>query len=221
MNGARAGLGASAEALARRERGRAGLNTAAGGVSAAGAVVAAIPVVPWTQIAGGSLIVVGSALKLAAALRERGSRALAGDESAVAGFARSAARWSSARRARVAKRLAAMLKRRGRGKRDTARSAILRLKLKVLYAIEAGSRAEASRPGDRQRPVVADVAGSEPVAVAANPLADVDQPGDVEGQAWKYWLGAGVVVAAGVLLLSPRSSRNAAERAPSRAPRAA
>ena len=175
----------NAEALDLRERRRRGLAVGAGaagtasGVAAAAATtmaasgaVAVIPAIPWTQIAALGLAGLGAGLAVAAKLKQRGSRALAGDERAVAGFAKRAARWSSAKRARIASRLHRKITRK-RDRRETVRRkkdlALLRMKLGVLYGLEHGARKH-----KRQR-LIADDAATVPEIVEANPLSSLDQ----------------------------------------------
>lgn len=164
-------------------------------MAAAGGAVAIIPVPPWTQIAGAGLAAVGAGMAIAAKLRERGSKALVGDEQAVAGFARRAARWSSAKRARVAKKLFAKVQRK-KGRRQTVgrktREALLELKLGVLYGLE-----HHARKVPKQR-LVADDPETAPAAVEANPVHDGD---DRTG----WWIAGGLGLAAVAVLLSKRN----------------
>lgn len=131
-------------ALRKRELRRKGLDIAAAGHSAAGSVVSAIPAAPWTQIVGAGLIATGAAIKLVNQIASRGSRALAGDTSAVAGFAKRAAKWSAAKRKRKAERyLKRYEKFKGRKQsriRVQKKLAIYEMKLQVLYALEAKAR---------------------------------------------------------------------------------
>lgn len=214
-----------APAIETRERRTQGTATAARVVATTGGVIAAIPVVPWTQIAGGIVSLVGAGISLGALLRRRGTRALAGDKAAVRGFAKRAGRWSSARRARKAKaifedykRLKAKLAR--KQSRNAKRQriplkkklAIAKLKLEVLYGVEAASR----MTGGRKQPVIADDPQSAPDMVDADPSADVDQPYDTvagvpgEGVDPKlYWLGAATISVVAISAAAFASRRSA------------
>lgn len=171
-------------------------------LAATAVAVAAVPAVPWTQIAGAVIGLAAGGIKLAAAFRKRGALALQGDEAAVRGFAKRAARWSSSKRARVAKRLLADYRRTSRGRRvrQSVRASKDALKLKVLYALEAGAR---SAP---KRPAMADDPGSVPVEVERDPTAQLDQVGDTadgDPQIWWY-AGGAVAIVGGAFLIRVR-----------------
>lgn len=180
-----------------RERRRVGTARAGAIVTASGGAVALIPVPPWTQIAGAAIAAVGAGIGLAAQLRERGSKALMGDKSAVAVFARRAARWSQARRKRTAEKLLKDLRKLRAKKRQgvprQTHEAVLELKLGVLYGLEHEARK------DPKKPLVADQPETAPVVLDAQPESAPIWP----------WLAAGavVVVGAGVLRRSKKESR--------------
>ena len=198
-------LGDAAETYARRSR---ALNVASGvtaasaaPVAAAAVAVASIPAVPWTQIAGAAIGLVAVGLRIGAKLKTRGAQALQGDERAVVGYARRAARWSSARRARAAKRLLAryqrLSKRRGSARRQ-AQAAIARLKMAVLYGLEANARKS------RTQPLVKGERDTAPEMVAQSATADVSLPSDAEDtEIWWYAAGA-VALVGGALALRAR-----------------
>jgi len=204
----------AAEALTRRERRRKRTAAAGGAAGAAAgvastvltsaAVAAVIPAPPFAQIVAAGLVTVGGALSLAAALSSRGSKALAGDESVVRRFAKRAARWSTKRRSKAASGLlkdaekftGRKEKRRARGrKRSTVRSekklALVKMKLKVLYALEAQARA------NPKGQMLADDAASVPAQVNAQP--QVYDDGDIEESAEEsMWTGGGALLGIGV-----------------------
>jgi hypothetical protein len=210
-----AAFGAADDAAVREKR-RAGLLTAGGVVATAGGI--ALPLIGsaagiWGIIAAGSAIVAGSGMKIAAKLRERGTRALAGDETAVAGFAKKAARWTGKKRARIATRLLTALKKKQArlkriGKKRKAiplktQVALLKLKLGVLYGLEAYGRQKPTAP------LVKGDARSAPVQAAQDGAADADTddadeqaPPDppLAAEAGKPWLWVGAA-AAGVVLV--------------------
>lgn len=212
-------LGASNEDVARAVKRQEGLSKASSAVSAAGAVVAAIPAAPWTQLAGAIIGLVAAGMKIGAKLSERGTKALAGDESAVKGFAKHAAKWSSAKRARVAVRLGKHLKpalaRLARHPpRDKHRRiplqkeiALLKLKLAVLYGLEANAR------HNKRKPLVKGEGDTIPAIVEQTPGSNLDHPGDMTagdgfmGVPWVY-VGGGVIAVSAILfvILSRRGS---------------
>jgi hypothetical protein len=162
--------------------------------------VAAIPAVPWTQIAGAAIGLVAVGLRIGAKLKTRGVQALQGDERAVAKYAQRAARWSSGRRARAARRLLARYKRLEgrRSARGQAQAALARMKMAALYGIEANARKS------RVQPVIRGERDTAPELVAQNPSADVSQPSDAEEtEIWWYAAGA-VALVGGALALRAR-----------------
>lgn len=200
---------ATSDAFDRRTRRLSAAGTVVGAsaapLAATAVAVAAVPAVPWTQIAGAVIGLAAAGIKLGAAMRKKGALALQGDEAAVRGFARRAARWSSAKRARVAKRLLAQYKRAARGRRvrQRVKAAKDALKLKVLYALEAGAR---SGP---KVPVLADDPGSVPRQVERDPSANLDQPGDTadgDPMIWWYAGGAALLIGGAVLIRSRREA---------------
>ena len=181
-----------------------------------------LPAMTMSTAGGGA----AAAVKLGLLFSERGSKALAGDESAVRPFARRAARWSAARRARVAEKLAKQIKSleakhkkiRRRKIRIFLRKiptkvlkkiAIRKLKLKVLYAIEHRSKLR------KKKRVMADEPDSVPDEVEQRPDADQDDSSDTTdtpaevaaapaGLPIWVWLGAGGAVAVVAVAASRR-----------------
>lgn len=216
--GLSAAFGAADDATVREKR-RKGLATAAavtpavGGIMTAALAATLIPEPLFSKIAALGLATVGAGLTIAYKLRERGTLALAGDEAAVAGFAKKAARWTGRKRARVAERLLKALKRKQArlkriGKKRRAiplktQVAILKLKLGVLYGLEAHGRHKPTAPlvkGDRR---------SAPVQAAQDASADADTDDDDEkappdpplaAEAGKPWLWVGAAVAGVVVV---------------------
>lgn len=198
----------------------AGLATSAKIVAASAAAVSEIPAAPWTQLAGAIIGLVAAGLSIGAKLSARGTKALAGDETAVAGFAKRAARWSSAKRARVAKRLAAHIKPalarmarhppKNKHRRIPLQKeiAFLKLKIAVLYGIEANARAKSGKP------VIAGENDTIPSNVERDPASNVDSPDDMTagsstfgGVPVTYWIAGVAALAIGGILLS-RSGRD-------------
>lgn len=187
-------LGAASDVDTSEKR-RAGLSTAGSAIAAAGGVGALLPFPPFAQIIGAGVAAVGAGVSIAAKLRQRGSLALAGDERAVADFARKAARWSSAKRARVASKLAgivkkdqATLRKKKRGKHLPLKKkiAIGKLKLGVLVGLEANAKL------DKSVPLVKGDTASVPVVADADPAANVDSSTDLsDGIPTWGWLLAG------------------------------
>jgi len=230
------------KALAARERRRGGRARAGAALMAAGQVSATVIVgYPWTLVAGSIAGLAGAALSLSSLFGRRGSKALAGDKSAVRGFARRAARWNSSKRARVAKKLLDQYKRfKGKLKKKEGRKglfpkkrkqrvkegkigvavrkkmAIRRLKLEVLYALEARAR------GNKKARLLKDDPESVAEDVEANPRADDDLPDDAEDTAEEFeqvrpdgamssstmylLIGGGILAVVGAVVLT-RSSR--------------
>lgn len=196
------------DAVTTYERRSRALNVASG-VTAASAVpvasaavaVASIPAVPWTQIAGAVIGLVAVGLRIGAKLKTRGAQALQGDERAVAGYAQRAARWSSGRRARAAKRLLARYKRleRRRSARGQAQAALAKMKLATLYGLEANARKSQTQP------LVRGQQDTAPELVAQDPSADMSLPSDSEDtEIWWYAAGALALVGGALALRSRR-----------------
>lgn len=207
-------LGATAAEMS--EKRRKGLATAGGVVTTVGGVAALLPFPPFAQIIGAGVAGIGAGIGIAAKLRTRGSLALAGDETAVAGFAKRAARWSSKKRVRIAEKLTVKLKKQ-RAKLKTQkrpsvplrkRIAIEGMKLGILAGFEANARKASNLP------LVADDAKTVPDEVEMDPTADVDLPGDDADGAvpmWAWGLGGLLVLGGAVVLLRrPKPQQRAA-----------
>lgn len=184
-----------AEQAARTQR---GVQTAGTAVLTAAAAAAAIPAYPWSLIASAAIATVGVALKVAGAIGARNQKILQGDESTIAGFMRRCAKWKSAHRERVAKRLLKEYehhkKHKKHGKPWKVRENLLSMKLAALYAVEANAKARPNKP-----------------LMGAPPPVEVEQgpdlyDNDLDAGPDRRWLilGGGVAVAVLIVVVSRR-----------------
>ena len=188
-----AAFGRSKMSAAEKLETRAGRTGASGKVAMlTGATIAKIPVPPWTQIIGAGVMAVGGALQIGSALSTRGAKALTGDRSAVQGYAKRAKRWSSSKRGRKADRLLKRWKRlKGtrRSKKGWAsmkkRLALLKMKMEVLYGLEAASRGAAKKgKGSGTRTLVKDDDGPRVLPRDDDDGYDDDGSYDDEEDGW-------------------------------------
>lgn len=243
------------KALEARERRRKTRGAAGSGLTSVSTAYA-LTAPPWTTILAAVPFTLGSALSLSAAFGKRGSKALAGDKSVVRHFAKRAARWSSAKRARVADKLwrqykqlkARLGKKEGRkgllkkrharrveegkvGVKIRKKMAIRRLKLEVLYALEARAR------HSKKHALLKDDPSSVPEEVENDTSSNEDDASDAEDTSEEMatvtpegsmspttmlLIGGGIAAALGVAVVLSRSHGSAAPAyyPPSATPRA-
>lgn len=150
----------------------------------AGGTVAAIPAVPWTQIIGAGIAVTGAGVAGVVALFERREKLLSGDQAAIAGWAKRAAKWPASKRKKTAEKLLKKYKELkakgskrilGKEREDyknyQANLKELELKLAALYQIEARARKAPTKP------VVPDDPATTPIYANTQP----DTPDEGEG----------------------------------------
>jgi len=170
--------------LAARERRSKTSSAAAKGLLSTAATVAAMAP-PWSTIGAGVLAGVGASLLVANGLRRKGDQALRGEQQAIAAFLRRSARWSAAKRERMAVKLHRELqavqaakkgqqqrRKKGARNRTLVREAKLKLKIAALVALEIGAH---KAPHER---LIADDPATVPAQTAADPTANTDSPDD-------------------------------------------
>lgn len=161
----------------------AGLAKASAGVAATGAV-AAVVAPPWSLIVTAAAAATSLGLQVASKVSGRNAKALTGDEAAIAGFIRRAAKMKAAARKKEAEHLLKALKKHeARPKKARAwkvKENVLKMKLAALYAAQHHAGKHPDTPLDPDGPT--------PAQVEATPDAPLGIP-------MLGWVIGGVVVA--------------------------